>query len=363
MKNNIISNHSKREIVTAGKILQERLIEEKIKIIEKRRNMTVLEAFRIAHNWRDAHMRPLLRVRQELSGRIRRIEYGAVTAARMKRMASIRKKLQRPLTLYQIQDIAGCRAILRSMKEVNKIVKFYRDGESRHFIQSEDDYISNPKSDGYRSHHIIVKFNGSGDDAIYNRQTVEVQLRTRSQHAWATAVEAVGLIRRENIKGGEGSKEWRRFFELMSAEIAYEENHPLPPTTSKNINETRDEIIHISNRIKAVTTLEKYNKAIRFADQYGPTHSNYFILQFDYDKNEVHVEPFRNYSTGSEKYISEEETHSNRNTVLVEVNRVSDLKKAFPNYFLDVREFTSKLKKIISHNSGSNYDLSWLSKY
>lgn len=357
--------NSKSEIVSAGKVLREHLSIDSFAEIEEKRGVSVLDAFKIAHAWRDAHMYPLLKVRRELGGRLRSIEKGAISAARLKRMESIRKKLQRPITLYQMQDIAGCRAVLRSIKEVDRLVAFYKQGESKHAISDEDDYITSPKQDGYRSHHIILKFHGIGADEIYNRQNVELQIRTRAQHSWATAVEAVGLIRHENIKGGEGNEDWRRFFELMSSVIASDEGRPVCPSANLQGHDLHKELKEISKKIKAVSVLETYNKAIKFADNYGDTYSKYYLLQFDYKTKEVSVEPFRRYEIGAARYIEEEKINAQKNSVLVEVNKVADLQKAFPNYFLDVREFTDRVRRIIQPGYGTieKYDLSWLKGY
>lgn len=355
--------NSKKEIVLAGKVLRERLSMDSISDIESKYDCSVYDAFRIAHDWRDAHMFPLLRVRMELARRLGTIEKGAVTAARVKRMESIRRKLQRPITLYQMQDIAGCRAIVRSMKEVDRIAGYYASGSSQHVVQKEDNYISNPKNDGYRSRHIILKY--SGNDERYNRQTVEIQLRTRIQHAWSTAVESVGLIRGENIKGGEGDDDWRRFFVLMSTEFSYEEGSPLPSVCSLSREEVRKEIKDLSKRIKAVSTLEKYKQAIKYADWYEHPGARYYLLQFDNETKGINVRAFFNYEDGASVYVEQERSNKKANTVLVEVNKVNDLKKAFPNYFLDVSAFTEKLKSILMPNyrSGVAFDLSWLATY
>lgn len=354
--------HSKSEIVTAGKILRETLVIEDIPVIEEKRGMGVLSAFKIAHAWRDAHMLPLLRVRQELGGKLRSIEKGAVSAARLKRMASIRRKLQKPITLYQMQDIAGCRAILRSMKEVDRLIEFYRSGGSKYELHSEDAYIESPKRDGYRSHHLIMKFQSSEAETTWNRQNVEIQIRSRPQHAWATAVESVGLIRGENIKGGSGDGNWRRFFELMSSEIAYEEECPVCPSASGTREEIRSELKDLCNEINAVSVLETYNRAIHYASGYGSTYARYFLLQFDYETREVYVTPFHRYDAGADSYIEAEKANEKRNSVLVEVNKVTDLQKAFPNYFLDVSEFTARLKRVLGKSDAvkGEYDLSWL---
>jgi len=53
-------------------------------------------------------------------------------------------------------------------------------------------------------HHMVFRFRGAGDDVYFRRRRVEVQLRSQVQHSWATAVEAVGMFRREDLKGGNG---------------------------------------------------------------------------------------------------------------------------------------------------------------
>ena len=64
---------------------------------------------------------------------------------------------------------------------------------------------------------------------VFHDRRVEVQIRTFLQHTWATAVEAVGAYRGENMKGGEGNSDWLRLFSLMSGEFAATENCALPP--------------------------------------------------------------------------------------------------------------------------------------
>lgn len=157
-----------------------------------------------------------------------------------------------------------------------------------------------------------MNFVGEGDLEIYNRQTVEVQLRTRMQHVWATAVEAAGLIRHENLKNGKGSADWLRLFKLMSAEFAEYENGALVPDTPASPRERRQEIRDLVRLLDALAVLDSYRIAINETEnwQVEVGLDRYFLLQFDYETQQVRVEPFEEYAAGSERYIQEETQHS-----------------------------------------------------
>jgi ppGpp synthetase/RelA/SpoT-type nucleotidyltranferase len=342
--------YSKTQIVKAGKVLRQNIIE----ITDD-----VINAFVIAHNWRSSYAYPMHRVRQELRGKVSREKGIGVTAARLKRMSSIRKKLSPGnRTLYQMQDIAGARAILPNLRAVDRVSGYFEGGDTQHSIVKIDDYISTPKPDGYRSRHIILKYTGTGDDEIYGRQFVEVQLRTEKQHAWATAVEAVGLVRNEDLKGGEGDANWLRFFSLMSAEIAERE------VGSAHNNKTRrEELTDLDAQINATVELRSYNQALRFTDRIDARRGGLFLINFDPVAKQVTVSPYSRYKDGNAAYDAEERDLRETNAVLVEVDRVLDLKSAYPNYFLNVHNFIRECEISLGGDGVSrldSLDVSWL---
>jgi Region found in RelA / SpoT proteins len=330
--------YSRTQIEAAGKALAGRMtdIEEAVGI------------FRIAYNWRDAHVFPMRRVRQELGGAIRRNKANAIAVARLKRMKSIRRKLQEtPLSLYQIQDIGGSRAIVATMQEMNQLIDFYSNGNSSHGIIRHWPYIKDPKVGGYRSHHIVLKYNGSGDDVIYNRQRIEVQIRTRLQHVWSTAVETAGVVRGENLKGGKGNPGWLRLFEIMSSEIADIERSPSVPGVPE-AKLRREELKSLNSEISAVRSLNEWTHAIRWTERIPTSASHFYMLQYDPIAGSASVVPFARISQSSEALIQEEQNHGGRDTVLVELEKAEDLKLAYPNYFLDVRKFLDLLNGVLS---------------
>lgn len=107
-------------------------------------------AFKVANNWRDSHAYPMRSVRASMIQAIAGCELSGATSARLKRMPAIRRKLGRedfPMSLRQIQDLGGCRAIMASMWEVEALAEQLM--ASRHDISRQDNYIEKPKRDGY----------------------------------------------------------------------------------------------------------------------------------------------------------------------------------------------------------------------
>ena len=54
----------------------------------------------------------------------------------------------------------------------------------------------------------------------FNGLRVEVQIRSKLQHFWATAIETVDFFTRQAIKSSEGHPDWVDFFKLVSSAFA-----------------------------------------------------------------------------------------------------------------------------------------------
>lgn len=143
-------------------------------------------AITIVDNWRSCHAYPLQVIKMTLKRRAKRIDKTALIAQRLKRRPSIELKLRdNPnMKLSQMQDIGGCRAVLKSVKQVERLVREYKDyhAKSPKDRSSWDgseafDYIRHPKLDGYRSVHLIFRFQSSSSDRqCFNGQRIEIQI-------------------------------------------------------------------------------------------------------------------------------------------------------------------------------------------
>jgi len=124
---------------------------------------------------------------------------------RIKGIQSIYEKMQRygvPLTLdsarEHIQDIAGVRVICNFIDDIYMIDKLLTNQPDITFVERED-YIKQPKANGYRSLHLIVKVPVFFSDKTEN-VPVEIQLRTIAMDYWASLEHMLRYKNNQNDK-------------------------------------------------------------------------------------------------------------------------------------------------------------------
>lgn len=244
-------------------------------------------------NWRSVHAFPLNTVTMDLRQKVRRVAPSALVVQRLKRARSILAKLGREasMRLTQMQDIGGCRAVVGSIKEVYALREEYRRSRSLHEFVSEDDYITNPKPSGYRSLHLIYRFRSIGHPQ-YNRLMFEVQLRTITQHAWATAVETVGAVLGQSLKSGEGERIWLQYFQNAALALEFTENQALAlqrGTTKGLIART---LIALGRQLDVRKRLAAYRAALKATERTRSQDAAYFLLILLPDQHELQIRSF-----------------------------------------------------------------------
>lgn len=310
----------------------------------------------IIGNWRAVHAYPLLATQSVLrywAPKCARDK--ALISQRIKRMQAIRLKLQLlpHLNLTQMQDVGGCRAVVRTAYEVGKIVSCLKESRMRHELIKENDYISYPKDSGYRSHHLIYRFLSSNKTyRLYNGLKIEVQIRTTAQHAWATAVETASTFSREPLKSGIGSPEWLYFFKLMSADIARRERRPTVPGTPTTRAQLRHQIIQHEKELRVIHHLKSWQFSIQKYPELSESY--YFLVRTFPLEGRVQVFGFRKeqLNEANTMYLeAEEEALAKKvvsDSVLVSVDNLRSLRRAYPNYFSDTDRFISAIERAIA---------------
>lgn len=139
-------------------------------IAEIMARLDIIRKYKIVHNDRDP------------------IEY---ITSRVKTEESMKEKLKRkklPINLEtaltKIYDAAGIRIICAYIDDVYSVVKMLKKFKDLKILK-EKDYIKNPKSNGYRSYHIVfqVPLDIAGEVHPVN---IEIQIRTIAMDFWAS---------------------------------------------------------------------------------------------------------------------------------------------------------------------------------
>lgn len=179
----------------------------------------LVDATGIVAGYRSGFQAPLKKVTVGLRQFVAREASEIVVGQRLKRSPQILSKLDRlgSMRLTQMEDIAGCRAILPGGEsEVAGVVKRIRRNWD---VREVHDYVAAPKGTGYRALHVVVH----RDD-----HPVEIQLRTPGQHEWAEAVERWASRTGFLLKDGRGPSDLLSYFDLVAWGIAADERGERP---------------------------------------------------------------------------------------------------------------------------------------
>lgn len=308
-------------------------------------------ALAVINNWRSAHSYPLNTHQMRLRRIAPQFDNDPLVAQRLKRLASIRHKLERfqGFNVAQMQDLGGCRAVVSDVDAVNDLVRFYlEESRQKHPLVRHDPYVEEPKTSGYRGVHLVYAYQ-SDKVHTWNGLRTELQIRTRLQHAWATAVETVGTFTRQALKSSQGEGAWLRFFALMGSAHAASENRPLVPGTPSKPKELRDEIRSIARKLDVINRLTTYGKTLQILGDYQ-TRAKVFVLELKAAEGQLVFRDYENAEQANAAYEAlETATQEDPNTdvVLVTVQSVNALQRAYPNYFLDTTVFVQSIEAVL----------------
>lgn len=346
-------------VIRAG----EALIDESI----KKGSPEFEAAIDVLSYWRLKHEVPLANAQQIVEVEALKVDKTAFTAKRLKRYESIVSKLKRfdDMKLKNMQDIGGCRVVVSSLKKLRLLIRALKrrpefknsKGAVRH-----KDYIECPKEDGYRSYHLIGRFK----DINNEDRNIEVQLRTRLQHDWATALEIVDIFTKQKLKSNQGDKKWSEFFKAVSEQFAIMET-----TASFNVDRRiswpayLDSVLSNPDALKSCRTAQRHIKemgvvgkfnafthSLKFADgeleKIQKEREGFILIMVDLAKSMIQLEFFdkNNIENAVQSYSEREKDSAGRKdfvAALVSTTAVDGIKAAYPNYFADSTEFLKHL--------------------
>jgi putative GTP pyrophosphokinase len=299
----------------------------------------------IIENWRASHNYVL----NTFQATLRRHARGQniTVAQRLKRRNTIYDKLRRQpgMQLARMHDIAGCRLIFESLDSLNQTRRKILGSRFKHKKRNKEedyDYIGRPKVNGYRGIHDVYEYTSyDGTAKNWDGLLIELQYRTKHQHAWATAVEIVGSLTGQEAKFDRGDADHQRFFVLASELLArrYEGmNSSLPDISNNNLVV---ELIFLEDKIGILGLLESIHvSAIQFKA------ARNLILHVVAD-GELRVFGFSKTKPALEKYFELEEGGLLDDVVFVRSDSNEGVRSAFRNYFSDAREFTSLMREAL----------------
>lgn len=334
-----VRQYTKAEVDAAGEVIADPLAApEKYEL-----------AMPVINNWRSCHNFPLNTFQVGLRRRAKQVDASSLVAQRIKRLSSIEQKLDRfrTMKLSQMQDIGGCRAVLRSVDKVDELVEAYITSDIKHKLDRTNDYIRQPKPSGYRGIHLIYRYY-SDKKQTYNGLKVEMQFRSILQHAWATAVETVGTFIQQALKSSQGEEQWLRFFALMGTAVAGREGSPPIPGTPEDSKKLVRELRQLNRSLNVAQRLRTYGAALQTLEQPGAEKAHYFLLALDPQAQRVTVTGFKalELEKASNEYLATERALASKpgaDAVLVSVESLASLRRAYPNYFLDTSVFLQVL--------------------
>lgn len=312
----------------------------------------------IVQNWRTSHAFPLNSFQNSLRRRAQRVEQNPLIAQRLKRFSSLMEKLVREpkMKLTQMQDLGGCRAIMSDVDGVYRLFDLYQGslGSSEKKFKYYD-YISNPKSDGYRSIHIVGRYSAKHPrHEPWNGQRIEIQLRSRLQHSFATAVETVTTFTRTRLKFGTGPAKWKRFFSLMGSALALREGTRLVAGTPEDETDLIGELRESATELKVRQLLGGWTNTLRSLPSHLHKDFKWLLLVLDVRDKRVEVTPFADRQEGQQALAKIEQLNrTDLDAVLVWVRSAKHLRAAYPNYYADTLEFLNALDQAIGTSRGA----------
>jgi len=303
----------------------------------------------VIENWRASHAYVLNTFQATLR---RHVKGNEITIAqRLKRRHTIFDKLTRQpgMRLARMHDLAGCRLIFDDEESLHRYRAKIHKSRFKHKMKNEVndyDYLSNPKNNGYRGVHDVysyVPYKPTAEN--WRGLLIELQYRTKIQHAWATAVEIAGSLTGNEPKFDRGDALHQEYFRFSSELLSrkFENRYgPIPNMTSTDILNRWEELDRQTHLTRILDGMHYSTKRFENA-------RNLILI---IRGSELEIFGFSKTTAALTAYNSLEQGDSDADIVLVRSDTGEGIRSAFRNYFSDARDFVRLLGEAVADPPG-----------
>lgn len=298
---------------------------------------------KIIEEWRAAH-RSVLNTFQAIL-RTRTKKSKAIVAQRHKRRNTIVGKLLRfpKMQLSRMDDVAGCRVIFPSIKDLNKFRTQLHKARFKHKRKNDPckyNYLLSPKKTGYRGIHDVYSYDVNSESGKHLKGLlVEIQYRTKVQHAWATAVEVIGFITESQPKFEEGDTRYQHAMALASEILARSFEDMKGPFPELCDSELVQQFLGIDAELGLLKTFKGLNSAKTSVNDKKNS-----ILIFSEDGS-LEVKSYKDATEALRALFELEKELVDSDIVLVKADSSEEVRYAFKNYFTDAKDFIKLIEK------------------
>jgi hypothetical protein len=254
-----------------------------------------------------------------------------------------------------MHDFAGCRIIFNNLAELNDFRAYMHSPlvskNVKHVLRyppEKYNYIERPKVTGYRGIHDVYRHLPRGSERgegakPWDNLLVEIQYRTRAQHAWATAVEISDLVDGERTKFEMNESKRGRFFAIASEIIARKHENMTRAFPEYSVIALQKALQDLENELGILRRLSALKK---FEDETQLKKHNVLNIRRD-ENGEIALEvlPFRKAADAITRATELETSGSSLNAVYVRADNPSQLRSAYRNYFNDPIDFVQIIQQ------------------
>lgn len=317
----------------------------------------------IVEQWRSSHGYVMNTFQTWIKKHIAKKPYEVEFAQRLKRRNTVLDKLSRRndkgelliSDISSMNDFAGCRMIFETLEDLNDFRTYMHSQivmrNVRHELRYGPDkyhYIERPKFTGYRGIHDVYRHLPRGSHRVEDRKSwdgllVEVQYRTRAQHAWATAVEISDMIDGERTKFEMDQSKRGRFFSIASEIIARRHENifrAFPERSTSNLQGELQELEDDLGVLQRLSVLKQFEDEEKLG-----IHNVLNIYKNNNGELDLQVFSFKIASEAISKASELEASGESVNAVYVRADKPKQLRSAYRNYFNDPIDFVRIIRE------------------